>query len=290
MPEGGALRVAADLRRYSAELEPDVIHAHSSWGGVWARIRPFDSPIVYQPHCYKFADVTTSLFKRFVFWAAEAALARRAAAIIALTEWERRHSVRLGARRVVVVPNAPTVRHEPVVPQIGSRGSVVVMVGRICAQKDPEFFARVAQTLRASHPRTIFRWVGDGDPQMRDELLSEGIEVSGWLDDDAALAREIAAADVYLHTARYEGFPLSVLDAARLGTPVVGRDIAAFEGSGLWTVRDAHEAASALRSCLDSPSVAAEALARTRAVESLMWASPYATTLDELYANVGGCR
>ena len=50
-------------------------------------------------------------------------------------------------------------------------------------------------------------WLGDGDPALRERLRAGGVEVTGWLPREATFAR-LGAADLYLHSARWEGFPL----------------------------------------------------------------------------------
>ena len=53
---------ASDLSRIRAtalttrQVNPDIVHAHSSWAGVYARVGVFGRPVVYEPHCFKFDD------------------------------------------------------------------------------------------------------------------------------------------------------------------------------------------------------------------------------------------
>ena len=48
-------RISA-ARRRTRELGVDVVHAHSSWAGVYTRVVSLDAPVVYEPHCFKFTD------------------------------------------------------------------------------------------------------------------------------------------------------------------------------------------------------------------------------------------
>ena len=54
--------------------------------------------------------------------------------------------------------------------------------------------------------------------------MAAGVEVTGWLEQDVAV-KEIADCDVYLHTAAWEGYPMTILEAFELGMPVVARTI-----------------------------------------------------------------
>ncbi|PJI54022.1 hypothetical protein CTI14_20595 [Methylobacterium radiotolerans] len=131
------------------------------------------------------------------------------------------------ARRVLV-PNVPTVRPSGNISN--GRQRSVVMVGRIGPQKDPEYYVALKQEVTSVDPAVNFIWVGDGNARQKSNLEDAGVTVTGWL-DDAALVAELEAAGIYAHSARYEGFPLSVLDAAACGLPVVARAIPAFDGS-----------------------------------------------------------
>ena len=70
-------------------------------------------------------------------------------------------------------------------------------------------------------------WIGDGPEHDRRAVEELGVKVTGWLNRDEATA-ELRAADLYLHTAAWEGFPLSVIEAVRAGVPVFVRPIPAF--------------------------------------------------------------
>jgi hypothetical protein len=105
---------------------------------------------------------------------------------------------------------------------------VIVTVGRITPQKDPGFFA---ETVAAVRTDADWRWIGDGDPEMRRLLEAAGVEVAGWMKNCDVL-RSIADADLYLHSARWEGAPVTLVEAAAIGTPVLARSITCLEGLG----------------------------------------------------------
>lgn len=52
----------------------------------------------------------------------------------------------------------------------------VYTLGRICYQKNPTMFNTIAKLL----PDVRFVWIGDGE--LRKELTSENIEITGWAD------------------------------------------------------------------------------------------------------------
>jgi glycosyltransferase involved in cell wall biosynthesis len=72
---------------------------------------------------------------------------------------------------------------------------------------------------RASGQRLLFIALGDDVPTLR----VPGIDVLpiGQQTDPRTVARYLQAADVYLHSARADTFPISILEALACGTPVV---------------------------------------------------------------------
>ena len=228
LPSGFRRRVRA-ISAAERALRPDYIHAHSSWAGAYARIVRRTAPIIYEAHCFRFDDPTLSGGSRMLFRLAEQIMARRTATFGVLTPREAQLVAGLSERAsAVLIPNVPTlpiVRSVMREPRVTS--PVVSMLGRIAPQKDPGFFLEVARRVRSAVPHVKFRWIGDGSARDRERLLLAGVEVTGWLDAQG-VAQSLLDTDVYFHSAAYEGFPLSVLDAAACGIPIAARSIPAF--------------------------------------------------------------
>jgi glycosyltransferase involved in cell wall biosynthesis len=207
---GSPLARIRRIREVVAELRPDVVHAHSSHGGAFTRlaVRAGRNRIVYTPHCYAFERRDVRWPARAAFRMAEAALAFNTSVFAACSPREAALSERLSSAPVVLVPN-------------------VVGGGRISPQKDPEFFAGAVRALRREEPALRAVWLGDGEPAMRAALEQAGVEVTGWLPSSGVLA-ELGAADLYLHSALWEGFPLMVAEAVALGVPTLVRPVPSF--------------------------------------------------------------
>lgn len=269
------------VRREVRILAPDVVFAHSSWAGIYARALPSDVPVVYQPHCYVFEDVSRPAPLRTAYRLVETALAPRSAVTVALTPHEAALARSTGAVDVEYVPNAATVsRPDGEGARAGAR--TVVMVGRISPQKDPALFAEIARRTLAVDPSIRFRWIGDGDADERRALTEAGVEVTGWVGDDDLVAL-LGSASLYVHSAAYEGFPLSILDAAALRVPTVVRAIAATAHTRLTSFDDAAGAVDIIRRALDDPAERATILARTCELEESMNAEQHRESLARTY-------
>lgn len=267
MPRGHFKRILC-LRHLAAELQPNIIHAHSSWAGFYARASNIGPRIVYQPHGYAF--ISGPPVRRLAFFAAEWILAQRESTVAVLSPHEFRVAGRLNPRsRRVLARNAPTVAPTPR-PSHG-RDRCVVMVGRICDQKDPDYFLALKQTVTGLEPTIAFRWIGDGDAKQRRNLERQGVYVTGWL-GGRELVAELQSAGLYAHTARYEGFPQSILDAAACGLPVVARAIPAFQDCPITQYSDVKELGGAILQFFDAPEASNDLTARN--IELLHLMSP----------------
>ncbi|TQJ29699.1 glycosyltransferase [Microbacterium sp. SLBN-146] len=250
MPAGFLARIRA-VRQMVNGIHPDVVVAHSSWAGVYTRARSVDAPVLYAPHAYKFEDPLQHPLLRAAYRGAEGILAKRTYATITLTPREDALARSLDQQaRTLRVPNASTLA-----PGASHRPSdrvdnTIAMIGRISPQKSPDFFLEVASRVREQNTDAHFVWAGDGDVGLRNQLEASGVEVTGWL-KGKQLRDFLERPFVYFHSAGYEGFPLSVLDAAAFGHPVIVRDIPAFDGLDLWRCESTSSAARAILSVLE---------------------------------------
>ena len=261
----GKLKQMLAIRSIVAEQRPDVLHLHSSWAGFLARILPLprSTRIVYTPYCWSFQRRDLSRLKRAAFVAAEKFVGRRTDVVLACSVSEAEVARDLGlARTVLHLPQqlpsdlkakmAELSRPERPGPQIGDGEPLTVcMSGRLCAQKGVDFFAAVARGLQATpagRQNLKMLWIGGGGTEADlAELRAAGVEVTGWLDQEVAV-KVLADCDIYFHSAAWEGYPLTIVEAFELGMPVVARAIDALvsEPRGALLVADPAEAITEL--------------------------------------------
>ncbi|MGO4601079.1 glycosyltransferase [Terrabacter sp. 2YAF2] len=214
----------SEIRSAVKESRPHVVHAHSSWAGMHARLALPRRTVLYQPHAFYFLNPSLSRVSAMVARGAEQFLARFPTHYLTLSAHEDSlvKGMHPGATssRISNVPTLPEHYKDSWRPGYSSR---VVMVGRVVPQKDPTFFAEVASGVRAKDASASFVWAGDGDASLKAHLERAGVLVTGWL-GERRLAELLATSAVYFHSALYEGSPLSVLDAAHVGCPIVVRE------------------------------------------------------------------
>jgi glycosyltransferase involved in cell wall biosynthesis len=258
LPAGKWAQLRA-VRRIVGECRPDVVHLHSSWAGLFGRIVPMPrhTRVVFTPHGFGFQRLDLPRFMRLGFLLADKVLGVRTDVVLACSVHEatlsRRHRL---ARSVLHLPQELPLHVSAALcqakraPRAADGPIIVGMTGRICPQKGSDFFAAVARALRATaagREGFVLRWIGGGPEGSAAELEAAGVEVTGWLPQDISV-KELASCDVYLHSAAWEGYPMTIIEARQLGMPVIGRLIPALaaESEGIQLAADPAEAATAL--------------------------------------------
>jgi glycosyltransferase involved in cell wall biosynthesis len=246
LPPGRLAQLRA-VRRWVEALRPDIVHAHSSYAGLYVRLLPrrLAGAVVYTPHGFSFERRDVLAPARGVFWLAEAALSLRGACVAAVGPREAELARRLPGRQpVVYVPNVIRLVEPvppPTVPEAGEPPRLrLATLGRITPAKDPGFFRRLVQLGRERDLPLAWMWVGGGEPAAEQALRDAGVQVTGWCPRPAALGW-LATADVYVHTAAWEGAPVSVLEAAALGLPIVARRNPSLAALGMPSLFDTPE-------------------------------------------------
>jgi glycosyltransferase involved in cell wall biosynthesis len=236
----GHLRRIRFLRDHIRQYESVIVHVHSSIAGVYVRTAVRKSrmrAIVYTPHCFAFERTSSPALVRISVLAVESALSLNTSAYAACSQREQSLAKRIsGKRAVTFVPNAPpdlseyfALRSES---SEGREPLRIIGAGRLAAQKDPAFFRLSVKALRSVYPDIEASWIGGGPQHEVDLFEGAGIKVTGWLPRADAL-KALQGADVYLHSAAWEGFPVAVLEADSLVPMVVARNIPSLREAGL---------------------------------------------------------
>lgn len=220
------LAVAAVVR-LARRARADVLHGHSSIGGVVARLAgtALRRPRVYTPNGIapgRLAEVT------------ERAMGRLTDRFVAVSPSEQALVTDLGlvaADRIRMIPNGiatdpPAPRSLRAMLDLPAARPIVGFVGRLIAQKAPEVLVDAATILAATRPDTTFVMIGDGplaaDVRARAAASPADIRLLSHLDEASAYLTDV---DVLALPSRYEGAPYVPLEAMRAGVPVVLTDV-----------------------------------------------------------------
>ena len=205
------LRAMLEMKRISGEVQPDIIHLHSSKSGALGRLMWDGSkiPLFYTPHGYSFLMEDCSKAKRTVYRKVERICALRRCTTVSCSPGEQEESQKLTDRAVCIENGINTAELESILSSHSkacSQTPTVFTLGRICTQKNPALFNRIAALM----PNWQFLWIGDGE--LRRELTAPNIIITGWTERAEAL-KLANNADVFLLTSLWEGLPVSLLEA-----------------------------------------------------------------------------
>ncbi|MDA1263775.1 MAG: glycosyltransferase family 4 protein [Planctomycetota bacterium] len=230
-------RHAKALKAILRAWQPDVVHGHSSKGGVLARYASLSTGIgkrIYTPHTFAFLfEALFSPLKRRLYRAVERHYARRSDFIVAVSPSEAETFARSGVvppGRVRTVCNGIDPRRflEARPADVAAFGldparPVALIVGLVYAAKGQD----LALEALVQVPDVQLLVVGPGDRSeveaQTDRLgLRDRVAFAGARSDVPEL---MAAADWLVLPSRWEGMPYVVMEAMAAGIPVLAHPV-----------------------------------------------------------------
>ncbi|KYH44275.1 hypothetical protein AZH51_06920 [Branchiibius sp. NY16-3462-2] len=207
---------ASTVRTLRSLRDADVVHAHGVRAGALAALARTGRPLVTTLHN---AAPTTSRVNAVLFALLLRVAAHGSAVVLTVSPDLEAPARRAGARDVRrAVIAAPAVA----VPAVSHEGFRAVCVGRLTTQKRIDLLIDAAGLVDG----VTWSVVGDGPDraalQAQIDAGDAPVELLGRRDDVPQL---LAAADVAVSTAAWEGQPVWLQEAVRAGLPVVAFDV-----------------------------------------------------------------
>jgi len=227
------LRAFVTIVRIMREFRPHIVHTHKAKAGVLGRLaaRLTRAPAtVHTFHGHLLHGYFSPAVTRVIVFV-ERVLARRTTRLVAVGHQVRDDLIAAGIGRPeqfeVVAPGVdlpPAPAPELARARLGLNGAshVVTYIGRLVPVKRPDRFVRVAARLGSRYPDAVFPVIGNGE--LLDTIQAEARALGahcvflGWRRDVETI---YAASDAVVVTSDNEGMPVSLIEAARVGTPAV---------------------------------------------------------------------
>ena len=233
------IKVERTLRRIIKQLKPDIVYAHSSKAGAFARIANLglNNKVIYNPHGWAFNMQQSAKKKEMYKWV-EKISAHFCDKIVCISDAERESALRekiCKPSKLQVIYNGIDLEEiEKTVPmsraQLGipEDAFVVGMVGRLSKQKAPDTFVKAAKLIKEKIPNAFFLMVGDGE--LRDQIenlinqydLGSSFLITGWVDNPTAYMKIM---DIGMLLSRWEGFGLVLPEYMACGVPIVATNV-----------------------------------------------------------------
>jgi glycosyltransferase involved in cell wall biosynthesis len=221
-------RMAAEVDTAVRGEAPDLLHTHLVHADVYGTLASLAErvPLVSSRH-----NDDRYLLGPFRF--VDRAFAKRARRLVAISNAVRRFLVGAGhpAERIETIhygldrlPDAPS---ELAPPPAGP--PLLLAVGRLTAQKDHPTLLRAFAEAHRNHPDALLAILGIGplEEETRALVAELGLEGAVLLPGRLEIRDWLERADVFVHTSRWEGFGLVLLEAMLAGLPVAATRVSA---------------------------------------------------------------
>lgn len=205
-----------EVKRIIKKENPDVIHLHSSKAGFIGRFAGNGKKVkmLYNPHGFSFLMKDSSKVKRLIYWLLEKIGGLRKCTVVGCSLGEYEEALKLTKNAICInnginIEKLNEITKDFVKKEIDFDNLSFCTSGRIGFQKNPKLFNNIAKMF----PNNKFTWIGDGE--LKNELTSTNIEVTGWKKREEVL-EIVNNHDVFLLTSLWEGMPISLLEAMYL--------------------------------------------------------------------------
>lgn len=197
-----------ELRDIEKNVKPDIIHLHSSIAGGLGRLayNGKNNTVLYTPHGY--AHILMGPGKKsLVYKAAEKILGNRALTLTCCEsedEEAKKFSKRTAYIETGVNLTDLSASLDGIEPVKNDKFTVFTL-GRVCTQKQPALFNRIAELV----PEARFIWIGNGE--LENELTAPNMAVTGWKSRKEALAMA-KGADAFILCSLGEAIAMSLIE------------------------------------------------------------------------------
>ena len=204
------IRLINKLRKIEKKINPDVIHLHSSVAGGIGRVafKGKTNTVVYTPHGY--AHILMAKDKKSKLYGIMERILGKISNAITLTCCKSEDDVASGlTKRHTFIETGINLKDlsdslDKVQPVKNDKFTVFTL-GRVCIQKQPQLFNRIAELV----PEARFQWIGSGE--LENMLTAPNLEVTGWKPRKEAL--EMAkGADAFILCSLGEAIAMSLIE------------------------------------------------------------------------------
>jgi glycosyltransferase involved in cell wall biosynthesis len=220
----GCISAAIGVKRLIKKINPNVIHAHSTFAGIYTRLNGFKN-VVYTPHCWSFLKVDIGFIQLFFYVAIEKILSTKTNKIICISNEELRAAkkykigngkvklVRTGISDLDLTLNKLQYRIDECV-NIG-------FFGRLDNQKGFDIIQAACPYFPNNVRVHVFGRPIRGGVSINYDL---NLLHHGWI-DSKNINKAMAEMDVILIPSRWEGFALVPIEAMRASKPIIASPI-----------------------------------------------------------------
>lgn len=225
--------------RLFRKIRPYIVHTHSSKTGILGRFSAKISGVkvvIHTVHGFSFPSAGTK-FERAVYFIFEYFASKCMDALIVMNNADliiARDRLKIPPNKIHYIPNGVLVDKYNINPGAvkfrGLKNEVTIgMVGRLWSQKNPICLLMAVNSLiKSTHCNIKLIYIGDGElgqeiiQKAKEFSIEENVFLAGWTND---VPKFLSTLDVFVLPSRWEGMPLSIIEAMVAGIPVIASNI-----------------------------------------------------------------
>jgi len=218
------------MQRALQTIQPELAHFHGGRAAFFAlkSIRQKRWPSVYTVHGFHFYQKREPL--KTLAMRAESAILRSVTHCVFVCEDDRVQASKLGLlgsqANTSVIYNGFDAVGLPIAQK--NSPETAAFLGRLNPQKDPLLMVEIAALLAKKGCSTVLIGGGEMEEAVRQRIaelgLADKVSVTGALPREQAL-EILSRCTVFVLPSRWEGFPISILEAMAIGLPVVAAKV-----------------------------------------------------------------
>ena len=244
-------------------IQPDLLTLHSSKAGILGRVaaKITKTPVIFTAHGWAFTE-GVSPKKQWLYRQIERLGVLLADRVITVSKYDKNLAIKYHVGKdntLYAIHNGMQDIASALMATFENDISVITMVARFQSPKNHKMLLEALATLKTLAWRVQF--IGE-DGGLMQEVKDFGIELGiderisylGHREDIEILLKK---SDIFVLTSRWEGFPLTILEAMRAGLPVIASDVGGVSEAVLdketgFLVRDSDDLKEALQKTLSS--------------------------------------
>ena len=211
-----------ELRSIERELQPDIIHLHSSIAGGIGRLafKGKNNTVIYSPHGYAHICMGPGL-KSKIYWLLEKILGKTNCMTLTCCKSEDEVAKTLCSRTAYIetgINLADLSKALDGITPAKHEKFTVFSLGSARVQKQPQVFNRIAELV----PEANFLWIGNAEhPEV---FTAPNLKLTGWMDRHDALAMA-KGCDAFILCSLGEAIAMSVIENMYLKKLVLVSDV-----------------------------------------------------------------
>jgi glycosyltransferase involved in cell wall biosynthesis len=255
-----------EIKKLVQEWQPDIIHCHSTGAGFFTRVAIRNKiPTVYTAHGWGF-NIGVPIWQKFLAILGEKVAGDFTEKLICVSEFVKN----LGEKYYVVSKDKLVLIHNGVedfsslekVSHDNDKKIKIIFVGRLARPKLPILFLRAVNRLPLDIKKKVEIIIIGAGPKLESianfikEMEMDNVKLLGGRDRKEVISL-ILQSDIFILLSRWEGLPLTILEAMSVGLPIIASEVGgiteAVDGSnGILVKNDLEEVKLALAKIINN--------------------------------------